>query len=95
MTSANRRLVLRPSIIREEVNGEVVLLDMESDQFASLNKTGAACLDLLLTSETLDAAATELSQRFEVDVEQALTDLRHILKDLLNGRILQIEGGAT
>ena len=65
-----------------ELEGETVLLNLKSKQYFVLNETGAFIWKLLNQERTIEELVREISEKFDVETEDARTDLMHLLEAL-------------
>ncbi len=66
---------LRPTRLSWRViDDEVVVLDLQRDEYFTLNATGAAVWHLLVDGATVEQLADALMARFEVDADAAARD---------------------
>ncbi len=79
LISRNRAAVPSHVLVRH-LDGESVLLNLETERYFGLDGTGTRMLDLLTTQPTVDAAYNKLLEEFEVEP----TLLREHLNDLLS-----------
>lgn len=70
------------TVLAAHLEGEAVLLDMESKHYFQLNDTGAFIWKGLERKIPLAAIAAELTENFEVTLEQATAELVRLLTEL-------------
>ena len=74
-----------PDVVWRDVDGEIVLLNVETGHYFGLDPVGGRVWTLLHASEsglTLEALADAVSQEFDVDRPTALTDLTALIGEL-------------
>ena len=76
------RVTLAPEALMRRVDDEVVLLNLQTEQYYFLDDVGARMLELVLSGETLDSTTEQLLAEFEVARERLQQDLRAIISDL-------------
>ena len=81
-----------PDVLTRTVGGELVLLDLVSEQYFSLDDVGAAMWEAIIAGPTLAAARDALVADFEVAPEELGADLLELVADL-ERRGLLVEGG--
>jgi hypothetical protein len=74
------RAILPAHVLVRHLDGESVLLNLETERYFGLDHTGTRMLELATTSPSIDVAYQKLLEEFEV--EPAL--LRENMNDLLN-----------
>ena len=77
------------SALYQELEGEVVLLNMTSQQYYGLNDVGAAMWKSLLETQSIDASIQRLSQIYDVEVAILRADLDKLVRDLLDAGLLK------
>ena len=83
--NADTRLVIPAPVMSRLVGDETVLLDLESGMYFGLDGVGKRIWELLADGKRLGEIAAVVASEFEVDEENALSDLIDFAKDL-NGR---------
>ena len=68
----------------QEVDGEMVLLDMESESYFGLDATASDIWRLLQEGKTLDETVAALLEIYDVDAETLRKDLNSFVSELLN-----------
>lgn len=58
-----------------EVEGEIVVLDLQSSSYFAVNRSGAALWGALAAGATRDGLLTKLRDEFGLDSEQAADDV--------------------
>ena len=66
----------------QQVEGDAVLLDIESGEYFALNDVGGLVWDLCDGSRSVADVAELISAEFEVDKSTALTDALDLLESL-------------
>lgn len=65
-----------------ELDGEMVILDLESSTYLTTNRTGTALLRQLVEDRSLDDLVQELVTTFDVSADQAEHDARSFITEL-------------
>ena len=73
------------------VDDEIIVLDLRSQRYLSLNKTGAVLWPLLLEGAATDDLAGELKNRYGVDHAVAARDVEALLTQLRAADLLEPE----
>jgi hypothetical protein len=79
-----------PDVLARSVGDELVLLDLASEQYFSLDPVGAAMWEALMEAPTLVEARDALLKEWEVPAEELAGDLLELCQDL-QGRGLLVE----
>lgn len=77
------------TILWRELDGEAVLLSPAAGCSYSLNHVGTMIWKLLDGAHTLEDIANAICEDYEVEFEQAMQDVQHILSDLQSNDLLQ------
>jgi hypothetical protein len=72
----------RDRVMSQQVEGDAVLLDIESGEYFALNDVGGLVWDLCDGSRSVADVADLISAEFEVDKSTALTDALELLESL-------------
>ena len=89
MVEFENRAVVPPHVLVRLLDGESVLLNLETERYFGLDSTGTRMWELATTSPTIESAYKKLIEEFEVEpgvLRSHLTDLLSQLKEngLLN-----------
>jgi hypothetical protein len=79
-----------PDVLARSVGDELVLLDLASEQYFSLDPVGAAMWEVVVEAPTLIEARDALLEDWEVPAEELAADLLELCQDL-QGRGLLVE----
>ncbi len=91
----DRRLRARLSadVMSERFGDEVVLLNLKTNRFFSLNRTGARLWELLAAGAQLGAIEEQLCLEFAVDPIELATEVERMMASLQGEQLLQLEEG--
>ena len=78
--SFSERLILPPDVLISNVQGESVLLNLNSERYFGLDEVGTRMLSVLTTSNSIQTAYEALLDEYDVENEA----LRHDLADLID-----------
>jgi hypothetical protein len=70
------------TILWRELDGEAVLLNPHAGCSYNLNQVGTLIWKMLDGTHASDEIASAICERYEVELEQALQDLEHLLADM-------------
>ncbi|MEE9274019.1 MAG: PqqD family protein [bacterium] len=79
----------RPGIVRRKVDEEVLLFDPESQRAHFLNPTAELVWDLCDGVHGEEDMAVEVASRYEVDRDRALHDVRILLAQFWEKKLLR------
>jgi hypothetical protein len=78
----NQTITLSPEVISQEVSGETVLLDLESENYFGLDEVGTRIWQLIKETGDLQAIYNTLLEEYEVEEERLQTDLEALLDEI-------------
>jgi hypothetical protein len=73
------------------VDDEIIVLDLRSQRYLSLNKSGAVLWPMLVDGAGTDRLADELTRRYGVDPTVAARDVEELLTQLRAADLLEPE----
>ena len=76
-------------VLFQEVSGETVLLDLESEQYFGLDEVGTRIWALLNEGQGVAAIVETLLTEYEVEREQLEADVRELLAALLDAGLIE------
>jgi hypothetical protein len=80
-------------VMSERFGDEVVLLNLKTNRFFSLNRTGARLWELLVSGERLGAIEEQLRREFEVDPAELAADVQRMLASMQDEQLVRLEEG--
>ena len=80
-------------VLFQELDGEGVLLNLESERYFGLDTVGTRVWELLGDDGRLRAVYEALTAEFEVDAAQLATDLIEFVTQLAAAGLVTVEGG--
>ena len=86
--SAARAYKHSPNTAWRLVDGEAVILNLDSSEYFSLNAAGAAIWEKLGKGETPDRIHAAICEEFEVPPAKALEDISALIKELSGAGLL-------
>ena len=88
--SFNQRVKLSEDVLISDLQGESVILNVNSQRYYGLDKVGTRFLTLLSSSETIEHAFVALLAEFDVDAVELRTDLTDLLVELSDQGLVEI-----
>jgi hypothetical protein len=80
--------VVSPAVVDTTLGGEAVILNGESSDYFMLNEAGSMIWSGIRDGLTFDAIVQLLSESYDVDQENARTDVNDLIHNLVEARIL-------
>lgn len=90
MASLRTRVSIPEDLLFRELEGEAVLLDLDSGEYFGLDEMGTEMWLTLTRHDTLDDGYRDLLARYDVAPERLRQDLLEFVDLLLSHRLLQI-----
>ena len=89
--SEGRRVRVSPSTLSREVQGETVLLQLDSGEYFGLDAVGTRIWQLIAADGDLDAARVALLNEYDVDADVLAADFARIVDDLIARRLIDVD----
>jgi hypothetical protein len=87
----NQTIALSPQVISQEVAGETVLLDLESECYFGLDAVGTRIWQLICDSGELLTIYNTLLEEYEVEEGQLLTDLETLITEACGRGLITLQ----
>lgn len=91
MLQSNIKLVLNPRVIIRRQENKFYLYNLDTENVLELNNIGMEIVEKLQTQSSFDELAIYFSNKYNVSVEEVITDTRDFIEACINKQfILQI-----
>ena len=87
----NQKVTFAETVFAQEVDGEMVLLDMESENYFGLDEVGTAIWQAMQEKDTLQEAFDILMNQYEVDAEVLEKDLSDFVGKLVESGLVEVK----
>ena len=87
----NQIVTISSDVLAQEVSGEMVLLDLDSEQYLGLNDVGARVWQLLEENKDLMTIFKKLREEYDVDASLLENDLIHLITDMHGAGIIALK----
>jgi len=87
----NQNIILSPEVISQEVSGETVLLDLESENYFGLDEVGTRIWQLIKETNDLQAIYQTLLAEYDVSEERLQQDLDTLLGEISGLGLVTLE----
>lgn len=91
MIEATKRVVVPPHVLIRHLDGESVLLNLESERYFGLDATGTRMWELVTTEPSIARAFDKLLSEFDVEPEALRNHLTELLSGLVENGLLQVQ----
>jgi hypothetical protein len=85
------KIEIPDDVLFQEVGGETVLLDLQSEQYFGLDAVGTRIWQLLGEGAGTDAVVETLLQEFEVERETLAADVSELLRQLAEAGLIRLK----
>jgi len=85
------KVKISDQVLSQEVSGETVLLDLQSEFYFGLDKTGTRIWELLQSGVSIQDLIGKMLDEFEVDRETLEADVNALLGKLLEAGLVSVE----
>ena len=89
----NQTVTISPDVLAQEVSGETVLLDLNSEKYLGLNEVGTRVWQLLQDSDDLNSIFNILLVEYEVEQDTLESDLTRLIADMEEAHIVTVARG--
>jgi len=90
--SLNSSLSAPADVLIRELDGEAVLLNLNSEAYYGLDQVGTRMWQVLTTSESIEAAYETLLAEYEVEPARLHQDLTGLIERLVEHGLLEVSG---
>jgi hypothetical protein len=87
----NKSIIISPDVLTQEVSGEMVLLDLSSEQYLGLNEVGTKVWQLLQDGKDLKMVFEILQQEYDVETDLLKGDLNQLIADMHKAGLVEIK----
>jgi len=78
-------------VLSQEVSGEMVLLDLKSEEYLGLNEVGARIWQLLQDGKGLDEISDILIAEYDVSRDELNSDINQLVAELRDAGLVVVE----
>lgn len=90
MVEPTKRVVVPPHVLVRQLDGESVLLNLESERYFGLDATGTRMWELVTTEPNVGLAFEKLLAEFDVEAEPLRNHLNELLSGLVENGLLEV-----
>jgi hypothetical protein len=90
MISLQQKVTISPEVLSQEVDGETVLLDLQSESYFGLDEVGTRIWQLLNDGSNLQAVFDTLLGEYDVEKQQLGKDLQDHIAQLVNAGLISL-----
>ncbi len=86
----DKKIAFAETIFAQEVDGEMVLLDMGTENYFGLNGVGTDIWELLQTGKTLQETEDAMLEMYDVEAEVLHKELLALVQSLLDNDLASV-----
>lgn len=90
-TLLDSKLKISDNVLSQEVGGETVLLDLQSEHYFGLDEVSTHFWQLLKEDHQLPQIVAQLMEQYDVEKQQLEDDLCDLINKLLKAGLISIE----
>ena len=87
----NKKVTFSDTVFAQEVDGEMVLLDMNSENYFGLDEVGTAIWQAMQEKETLQEVLDVLLEQYEVESDVLEKDLTDFVGKLKESGLIEVD----
>ncbi len=87
----NKKVIFADTVFAQEVDGEMVLLDMNSENYFGLDEVGTAIWQAIQEKETLKEVFDLLLEQYDVESDVLEKDLLDFVGKLVESGLVAVE----
>ena len=87
----NQKITFAETVFAQEVDGEMVLLDMESENYFGLDEVGTAIWQAMQEHGNLQDVFNAMLEQYEVEAEVLERDLSEFVGKLLESGLVEVK----
>ena len=86
-----QKFIVSETVFTQKIDEEMVLLDMESENYFGLDEVGTDIWQAMQEKETLKEVLEVLLEQYEVEAEVLERDLSEFVDKLVNSGLVKVE----
>ena len=86
-----QNITVNPDVISQEVSGETVILDLNSENYFGLDEVGTRIWQLIEEKGNLQAIVDQLLSEYDVSEDQLLEDLEVLLTQVADIGLVSLQ----
>ena len=86
----NQKITIAETVFAQEVDGEMVLLDMESENYFGLDEVGTEIWQAMQEYGNLQEVLNALLEQYDVDAEVLENDLEEFVGKLVESGLVEV-----
>jgi hypothetical protein len=95
MSEGTRTIRISPSTLYREVQGEAILLHLDSGEYFGLDGVATRIWQLMVEKGNLDAVERAMLEEFDVDSAVVSADLTRLVDELVAKGLIEVDGAPS
>lgn len=87
----NQKIIFADTVFAQEVDGEMVLLDMKSENYFGLDEVGTSIWQAMRENESLQEVFEAMLEQYEVEEEILERDLSDFVEKLVESGLVEVK----
>jgi hypothetical protein len=89
--SFDQKVCVPAHVATRDLDGELVVLNFDSETYFGLDAVGARMWEVLSTSPSIEAGVQQLLTEFDVDDARLRTDVAALLGKMVDGGLVELQ----
>ena len=89
--SLPHQVTLKPDVLFQPLNGESILLNLQTEQYYSLDGVGTRVWELFKAHGSVDSVITHMLALYNVEEDHLRHDLANLIEKLATAKLITIE----
>ena len=86
-----KSIVVQNNVLVSDMDNELVLLDINTDTYYSLDSVGASIWRNLTSDDSVNDAYSHLLEEYDVEPERLRLDLQNLISTLIENKLVTLE----
>lgn len=91
MISLESKIIIPETLLLQKIDEETILLDINTQEYFSLNELGGIIWELLSKKNNLNEIKSELLSSFDIEEKQIENDILNFINALIEKGLIEIE----
>jgi len=88
--SFDMRVTTPSQVVTRQLDGELVLLNLDTETYFGLDEVGSRMWEVLASSASVEAAFEQLTGEYDVDAATLRTDLETLINQLVDSGLVEL-----
>lgn len=92
MLTLSQQIAIEPDVLVQELGGELVLLNLATEEYFGLDDVGNAMWSALKETGSVQSAYDRLLEQYDVDPEVLKQDLLNLIEQFVEHDLVKVSG---